>query len=625
MEWFMELQSIKHKTYRVQNEDGIILVMAALLLLGMIGLVSLAIDAGNLYRAQLSLQNAADATSEATVHYITMKGKLNFIFNIVKTSVSDSTGATTIYKATIHSRPSDEKQIPLEEKGINLFFSDPGKSTRRQMAHNLLRANMAAAGYPHIEEKSKNLINATVKYRAGTNASANEPVYDLTIDASRPVDLLLMQNFGLKTQWIVKAKSKAQRSKLNLALVLDTSDSMNCPNSGYCNCLYPETNQTPPACPVAPNRRIDSLGLALADLLKMLDVDRDNVSVSIFNTSTLNKTMTELKKTANAATLTMLDNIGKSFPNDFKPIRETNYCDALIQAYNTQRSKHTSSLETINYLFFTDGAPTAGRFLFTPAAVTANLAPNTTTFSDGSVISSYDYSHYTLEWLDPSELFVAGPSVLVSTPNLCGRLPCRSSVNTLNPPDNNPIAVSRGLGCNDGNPELPLEVGYMGTDILDASNHVFGNCLVSLQSHVPGGSKVYGGNYSLVNNNFDRWREQYYNCAIELADFIRQQRGVFYVIGLGEPSGTTSLTDPYEDIDDNFSRKDFFLSRLALDKYRLSNISYPNFPYDGYQSPTYPKDNPKDKSGLYIPLVDAKDVRYMFTDVARKLLLKKVE
>lgn len=622
----MQRHFIKDRYCLLQNEKGAIIVMAFFSFLALFALLSLAIDVGNLYRAYLSLQNSADVTTAATVNYIIMKGKLDFIDTVVKNSSAGGPGYTNLF----HSLPSDDAAMAAENAGINLFFTDKNRTDHRLMAHNLLRANMVAAGYPEISGTSETTITPT--YRVGTDDGPNQPVYDFTIRVSKPIDLTLMpRNIGFigDIRQVVKAMSTTRRSKLNLALVLDTSDSMNCPQVGTCNCLYPVPNQVRPACPVDPNRRIDNLGTSLSDVLKMLDIDRDNITLTVFNTSAVTKTMIELKKLTlsnpadnpPAATITMLNTIGDKFPDYFPAQRETNYCDALLQAYDTMRSKHTNTSETVNYIFFTDGAPTAGRLLFTNSAVTESLAQNITQFSDNSLIGNYDYSLYTVEWNDISELFYPGPSVLVSTPNLCGRLPCRDGSTTLNPPSTDITQISRGLGCNNGNPDIPTPVD--GTNALTAANNVFGICLNSLESHLPlqgGSSKVYGGNYSLAGNTFHRWREQYFNCAIELADFIRSQRGTFYAIGLGQ-KGASSPTDPYENIDDNFARKDIFLTRFALDNYRMSKTSYPIFPYDGYVNAQTFKNN----YGIYVPAVNSKDIRNIFTEIGRRLLLKRVQ
>ena len=57
------------------HEAGAVLLLMAGLLVVLLLIVGLAVDSGNLYRAQIALQNAADAASLAGIGYTTTKGK----------------------------------------------------------------------------------------------------------------------------------------------------------------------------------------------------------------------------------------------------------------------------------------------------------------------------------------------------------------------------------------------------------------------------------------------------------------------------------------------------------------------------------------------------------------------
>ena len=81
-------------------------------------------------------------------------------------------------------------------------------------------------------------------------------------------------------------------------------------------------------------------------------------------------------------------------------------------------------------------------------------------------------------------------------------------------------------------------------------------------------NRQYGGNVPLDN---ERFAEQHYNATLAVADQARSQRGTFYVIGLGQrtPGMVTNgaAPDPYQDPNgEDYNRKDYFLTRLALDK-----------------------------------------------------------
>jgi hypothetical protein len=63
-----------------------------------------------------------------------------------------------------------------------------------------------------------------------------------------------------------------------------------------------------------------------------------------------------------------------------------------------------------------------------------------------------------------------------------------------------------------------------------------------------------------------------YYCAIRAADVLRQQGVRIFTVGLGNPAPTgAGCNDPLENALDFDSRKDRFLTRLALDPNSLAN------------------------------------------------------
>ncbi len=623
-------------------EKGSIVIMVALVLVVLLGLVGLAIDGGNLYRAQIALQNAADATSLATVNYITMKGKLNFL----RQSGVNAEGADPDVEAT----------------AVNLYLNS------NKIPHNLVRANMALAGFPNTTANPIQLLpDPSPQNYEVQAASGATVVYSYKITATRPVDFFLMYALpgsGGMTFSNIRAHSQSQRKPLNVAIVLDISDSMHCPPSGVCDCMVPKEDGSRPSCPA--HQRIDELIAALNDLLRMLDIDRDNITVVPFNLSAKALSISELKILAgyqdtDVATGEMIDDITEKFKTSFPALSDTNFCDALIEAYISMMGIHKApnSTDNVSYVFFTDGAPTAGRFLFTSESAKSRLNINQVSYSwyggNNYYPGDYDYMSYTIEWLDADYSYAAGPSLLVPSPYLCAQPNMCRVGNVINPPGGMPEQPTLGTvghNCDYSGTDCDLDGAGPGlimeappvlinkgvipstTNIFDVAVDVFDPCLSKLEAHMPndpaapgGVSGIYGAQYAnpIAGSlrGLESWREQYYNCAIQLADFIRAQRGIFYLVGLGDPlSPPPPADDPYEDIEDNFHRKDIFLNRLAYDPISR-NMSAPEFSYDGYM--TYADIAArKDPEGLYLPTHNAADIRIMFVEIARKLLLKMV-
>jgi len=605
------------------SERGAIVIFTAFVLVALLAILGLAIDAGNIYRAQLALQNATDVASLGTVNHITMQGKLNFL-----------------------QKAGAEGALPVDEVAK---VQDYLNITMHEMPHNHVRANMALAGFAH---SAANPITVTPQYAVG-DPDSGDSAYDYQIQATRPVNLLLMRAVPIYSggsQISVGSTSLSRRRKLNASLVLDISGSMNCPKSGECACLKPAADGSRVSCPTTPNRRFDDLAEAVADFMRMLDIDRDNIHVVPFNINASAAKTDEIRALFNVLgplTNSVIDSIRDNFKDTFPPASGTNFCDALMQAYGRMWVKHNRTAETVNYIFFTDGAPTAGRFLFSDAAAKkANLAINRVFYppedpadpTSGPVPSypgDYDYLSYTIEWVDNNNKIIAGPSVLVPSRYLCGSggVMCSSTVTQFENPMFDESVVYRGTGgCNDGLATVNADFGAAPpvasqAAVAGVANQVFGPCLNSFESHLPwnklstydltiGDPPVFAG--------FGEWRKAYYNCALQVADFIRSQRGMFYVVGLGEKpaAGTFDPSDPYENVSDSFHRKDIFLTRLALD-YRQMDSSKPEFDFQGYSDYAGSASNPRMR-GIYMPTHNSSDIRLLFIEIARKLLLKLV-
>jgi hypothetical protein len=118
-------------------------------------------------------------------------------------------------------------------------------------------------------------------------------------------------------------------------------------------------------------------------------------------------------------------------------------------------------------------------------------------------------------------------------------------------------------------------------------------CLTSLNAQIPfTDARIYAGDSFISNLSNEepsnssirtvgeivKTAEMPYYCALRAADFLRSQRVVVFVVGLG-PSATNSAssgygascTDPLQNALDFESRKDYFLRRLAFAPESLAN------------------------------------------------------
>jgi hypothetical protein len=590
-----------HDTVEAQ-EHGVVLILMALTLTAFIAVIGLAIDAGNLYRARIALQNAADATALATVNYVSMKGKI---------SLEESWGVAT---------GTDSDKVAAMNNHLN------------PKALILAKANLEEAGLPHLADGVHEV--ASVAPTTFVIRPINDPdpsVFDYQITVQRKVDYLLMHsvqigNIGWNQSITTSATSR--RRIANVALVVDISSSMSCPKTGVCDCLTPMADGTRPACPGVGSRRFDDLIDAVRDFLMMLDIDRDKIVIVPFNIYGI-ALDAQAEKTAHCTAAQLpsacIQSIADALKQDYPPATLTNIFDGLLQGWASLRDQTTHVSPRASYLLFSDGAPTASRFLFSDAAAIAAKLGVRQSGHNGTVdsqLGNYDYTSYTISWRDDANNIVAGPSVLVPTDSITG-----FSSSDPRQIDRGPSqSCLDGLSCA-GNPNLSCApVVNAAGDVPTAGQQVFGECVNTLEAHMPGmPTNVYGSDYLsgiASNPGFKDWRQQYYNGAIEMADFIRTKKGVVYVVALGDKVAAPDPNDPYENIDEYFHRKDIFLNRLALDL-KGAEVSGPQFSYHGY-------DRYEDLSamspqqGVYLPTHNPADVKLLFTRIARKILLRLV-
>ena len=606
----------------VRHEQGTVLILFAIVLIPLITVVGLAIDSGNIYRAKLAQQNAADAAALASVNFISVKGKIEFE-KLLKAKHCPS-GPPTCF-ADLNEKSS----------AINEFF--------QPFVDELVRSNMAAAGYPHLPDEFP--ITATPEF---SYAPDPESTFDFTVTVSRRIDLLLMDVIPSVNQnsRVLASRASSRRKRAKAALVLDFSESMTCPAEGSCDCKLPSMGGCPPG-----DARIDVLIDATKNFLKMFWLERDLITLVPFNTAALSRSISQLKNEYGFGSKDLseeaIDSLAEVFKAENTATGATNICDGLMRAWgslNLQLQNEGVSNQDLAYVFFSDGAPTAARLLFSdPVSAPFGLPPFTANSSAayGFDFGSYDYIHHTISW-EAGNITRLGPSLLLQTGyygfgygivhaqiipgNIERGVDADSSAKpafcTGSPSQAPPVGV-----------DLPQEASPpLVYDQASAAAAVFSPCLKSASFHLPGDpAAVFGSDVS-----FENWRQLYYHCAIEMSDFLRKNGGKVYVVGYGEkwnpiyscdptnPTCSPGPVDAYEDLDNLLFRKDIFLNRIALDITRSEKEDLADFDYSGYANYADWKEDSPDKAGKYYPTSDAQQIKILFGEIARDVLLKLV-
>jgi hypothetical protein len=580
---------------RRQTEQGSILVLTAILLVALMLVIGLVIDASNLYRARVAMQNAADAASLATINYVTTEGKIHLEEQLGVIG-QDTTSVKTAFNTYLEPR-----------------------------ARKIALANIAKSGFPNIADGA-HTVQVSGDYRpAGDPLASNQSAYEYQVSVSRRIDYWVMGYlpFTSVRNQLVRATAVSRRQIANVSLILDVSRSMACPAEGDCTCLTPARTG-----PCASPSKMDKLLDALQRFLQLFDPEHDRIGLIPFNITSRPETMEEIKQAVAAESGHDIPYYSSAVIEEFiNHIRDTfivssvtNVCDGFMSARQQMRATLGAGTQNIAYVFFSDGAPTAGRFLFTSPKPA--LAP----WSKG--FGQYDYTHTSVEWVDDDNNYRSGPSLLVQT----GLFPFGWGEVAFPPADQQDDPHAKVADCNTpaGTPVLagPPSISR-DEDVPAAAEAVFAPCLRSLEAHMPGqggdSASYYGGNYlpGLASDpGFKSWAEQYFNCGIQLADFMRNEGGTFYVIGLGEKNAASDPNDPYEGVFDTNSRHDHWLSRIALDP--TMDTGTTEFTYAGYKTSAQAAQLHPSQIGEYAPAPNAAELDVMFQRIALRVLLRLV-
>ena len=557
------------------NSSGAVLVYATFSILALMTVLGLAIDAANLVRVRQQLQKAADAGVLAAFAYRIEVGR---------DAVADQ----------------------------QALYADGLAGLLHEKARQTVLLNLGLSGLPSTSDTP---VTTSLKYRRDPSGQSTE----ISLSLARHTHYLFMNVLPLELLGvasspdgqIVAVTATARKKRSNVAILFDLSHSMGCPVSGSCECLQNG------GC--GGRKRIDDLIDGMKAFVEEFDLDEDIITFVPFGTAATAFSRSDLGLDSRLS-VEAVDATIAAFKRDPGPQGNTNLCDALMRGWDVMRRE--ASEQEIAYVVFSDGAPTAGRFLFT--------APRELPPWNPSDLGAYDYSHFAVFWQDAAGGSLAGPSVLYQTGLVeLGYSEPQLPANSASPQA--AAGAARAACSAQASAPYPPAVQFP-EDMPVAAAHVFGKCLGDLGFHQPGKpDRVFAAGRRRDDAGFGDWQKQYYNCAVVQSDLMREQRGTFYVIGHGEAAPSSS--DPYQNVSDSRSRKDVFLSRLADDYWYATahapdSQSVPEFDFTGYQSFQSLSSGSNPRPGKYYPLSPQDDpadrLKKVFKQIAHEINLSLV-
>lgn len=533
---------LRDRSTTLESERGALIVILAAMLFCLLAFVGLAIDGGSIYLRSVELQKAVDAA-------VLVGAKRAALWNRGSPVETDAFTRAAIEEAAVAAMHAN---LRLGNGMNDLEFFTPNGSP----AGNDLDISLDTE-------------------RVSAKARVRVPIYLLRA----------IPGFASSMEISARATAEVQRSIINL--LIDTSASMACPETGTsCACQ-----------PFCSNPRIFGLRQAVMDFLPQFNALRDIYYVNFFSVASapLSNQLLPSPGDTNggfpgetAGLATYIDPTNGPIAN--LPVQgSTNPCDALRFAMLVPENVATAfaqgrrqwGRDNVAYIIFTDGPPTALFYYYDPSAV-SGLTP-----SDPSApLPYYQYGYY---YFDTT----AGMSPLI------------------------PPGPDMDAFWTDGfAPPAPLIPPC--TDNTGPPSLALGNCLSSRTFRTP-----YGRLWP-QDANWGNYKQDYYHCAIATADAIRDMGGVVYVVGLGESAGFPP-GDPYQDINEYELRKDIYLTRLA--NAVPADPNWPAFPAPiggtyipapvaGYGDPV-----PSHLAqGAYFPTPDARTLPDLFDQLRRRLV-----
>lgn len=598
------------------KNNGYVLALFAMTLGILLSIAALAVDLSSAYIWRLRVERAAKAGAFAGIQFRSLKGWSYFCKrNAAGTGAEPMRPNPTV--------PGDT--TPNQYKDLKDFVS------------SVVTANLAAnPGFQGTAVVSSDVFDCQSETLTATVTFVPPTLF------MRGVLPLIGASGGLSISY----SASASLDPAAVALILDTSGSMNCPNSD-CSCRTTNTCATT-------GRTIDSLVTAVAGFREYFNPFRDYIAIIPFNLSAAPSRRFSFLSGGSPtpwgnATSRYNDFVARtslysaSNTSGLDPKSNTNICDGLIGAIDeltALNSAEPSSSRTRKFtVLFTDGAPNAMRGAFNPQVTAANNPP-------ASPLTN-DWYEYVLEWRTAAGVLYRGPGPLVNTTsreNLFGYL-IRSGA----------IAPPGAQMCGSSNTSTESSFGgVLNADFTPAPSPR--GCLgvgtsTTIDFSIPGTGGTFGVQSVPLESSPALSRDRYnfaripYFCAIEAADYIRNAfTSPVFVIGVGRKGNDCS--DPFENVDNPLVRKDNFMIRLAADPEFADNVSAAQYNFqqtttgqmcncdnvtypcttERFNSPGYtPISSPviqEAEEGEYYGTASAEQIGGFFAEVAKSILLR---
>ncbi len=367
----------------------------------------------------------------------------------------------------------------------------------------------------------------------------------------------------------------------------------------------------------------------LKSVAKSFDTARDNLVFVPFNSYAVALDMKSIKQQLGIEELDpiQIELLIEWLKANYQPEGSTNICDAMMRAY--QKMSELAPQQEAGYVLISDGSATATRYLFSDAK---GSLPTWSKY----IGASRDYIHYSVTWSSSLGDF-PGPGLLVQT-DMIGM---NHRWVAPDPPERPAIArpdPSAGIATCTAwpwtTPVVDSKYAYE-----QAITKVFSGCLNSLAFSIPGDGRTYGSEYRPGQRGFERFQEQFYNCPLAYADFLRRNQGTVHVLGYGQPATQKvprTGDDPYQNARASSSRKDYFLARAAnsyvrgvLEEQGAGNPPYPNFPglpsYEDWQNGNAGNDTNSRREGELYTTPDLSQIDQLFSQIAQQITISLIE
>jgi Flp pilus assembly protein TadG len=512
------------------------MVLFALSLAVFLSLAAVAVDASILYSWRLRVERASKAAAFSALQYRSMRG-WGYFFNAGPTPPGVAVANFNV------GRQAEMTNFLLAAVTANL-----------QTGGNFNPALLNLNGTTY--DGTTDTLTLNVSYNAQTFFIGNL--------------LPLISPTAPQNNFPVTYQTTASLDSAAVALLLDVSGSMNCPN-GNCAC------RTTGNCAALGNATIDNLVAALGQFNQFFNPFKDYIAVIPFNLAA-----TTSFPIVNGGAMQTFGGSDGSRLADFNlktsraglnPQSNTNICDGLIQAIkefqaidNIEQAAQTRTRKFT--VLFTDGAPNAFRGEFFNSTPPVN--PLTASNNPPASLQN-DWYEYSLEWKATDGTLSRGPGPLVNA-----SVPLFNHVITATN-----VAPSGANMCGSVISDQLSFPRVLNSAATTGTAPPFPGCLNggTINFSLPGTTHQAGVlNVPLdadggPNTALNYARLPYY-CAIEAADWLRTNfNSPVFTIGVG-PTGA-NCGDPFQNVDNPVVRKDNFLHRLAADPDIFNNPANP--------------------------------------------------